>query len=147
MWTKHKKQIPATLNFLLHLIFIATFIILYIVSIVILKPFRVHRKRTVSTIALKISYLIYLIVFLLLAYLVLFYTRMPAKDDVQPNGRNPFIIYYVAVILAFFIPNLGIMLRRKFNKSRTQYNIIFIVINIITILVLTGVIFTFPWEL
>ena len=51
------------LNFLLHLIFIATFVFLYVVSIIILRPFRKHRKRPVSTIALKMSYLLYLAVF------------------------------------------------------------------------------------
>ena len=134
------------MNVLLHLIFIATFIILYVVSIVILKPFRIHQKRTVSTIALKVSYLFYLLAFLLLAYLVLFYSRVPSEDEENPIGKNPFLIYYITVILAFFIPNLGIMLRRKFNKYRTNYNIIFTGINLFTMLVLAFIIYIIPWE-
>ncbi len=133
------------MNFLLHLIFIATFIFLFVVSIIILRPFRVHRKRAVSTIALKVSYLVYLLAFLLLAYLVLFYSGIRSEED-DPSGKNPFILYYVAVILAFFVPNLGIMLRRKFDKLRSQYNLIFTVINLFTTLVLAFIIYTMSWE-
>jgi hypothetical protein len=115
------------------------------VSIIILRPFRIHRKRAVSTIALKVSYLIYLLAFLLLAYLVLFYSGPRSEDD-DPVGKNPFLIYYVAVIMAFFIPNLGIMLRRKFNKFRNQYNFIFTAINLFTTLILAFIIYTMPWE-
>lgn len=133
------------MNFLLHLIFIATFIFLFIVSIIILRPFRIHQKRPVSTIAIKVSYLVYLLTFLLLAYLVLFYSGERA-DEEEPMGKNPFLIYYIAVILAFFIPNLGIMLRRKFKKFRTEYNFIFTTINVFTILILSFIIYTIPWE-
>jgi hypothetical protein len=135
------------LNFLLHLIFIATFIILYVVSIIILKPFRLHQRRPVSTIVLTVSYLLYLLAFLLLAYLVLFYSGVPAAEEEETTvGKNPFIIYYVAVIIAFFIPNLGIMLRRRFDKYRTKYNIVFIGINLFTTLVLAFIIYSIPWE-
>jgi len=113
---------------------------------VILKPFRIHQKRPVSTIALKVSYLFYLLAFLLLAYLVLFYSSVPSEDEENPVGKNPFLIYYITVILAFFIPNLGIMLRRRFNKYRTKYNIIFTAINLFTMLVLSFIIYIIPWE-
>ena len=51
------------MNFLLHFIFITAFLLVYVVAIIILKPFRKHRKRPVSTITLKISYLVYLAAF------------------------------------------------------------------------------------
>jgi uncharacterized membrane protein YqaE (UPF0057 family) len=137
-------KLPA-LNFLLHLVFIATFIILYVVSIIILRPFRIHPKRPVSTITLKVSYLIYLLTFLLLAYLVLFYSGSSVEEE-EPTRKNPYVIYYVAVILAFFIPNLGIMLRRRFYKFRTQYNLIFTAVNLFTTLILALIIYTMPWE-
>jgi len=133
------------LNFLLHLFFIATFIFLLVVSIIILRPFRIHRKRTYSTIALKVSYLIYLAAFLLLAYLVLFYSGARPEEE-EKIGKDPFLIYYIAVILAFFIPNLGIMLRRKVDKFRQQYNVIFTAINLFTTLVLGFIIYTMSWE-
>jgi len=133
------------LNLLLHLIFIATFIFLFVVSIIILRPFRIHRKRTVSTIALKVSYLIYLLTFLILAYLVLFYSGARSESE-EPISKDPYLLYYVAVILAFFIPNLGIMMRRKFDKLRNQYNYIFTGINLFTVLILAFIIYTMPWD-
>ena len=133
------------MNLLLHLVFITTFVILFIVSIIILRPFRIHKKRAVSTISLKVSYLVYLSAFLLLAYLVLFYSETPPVEE-EPAGKNRFMIYYIAVIIAFFIPNLGIMLRRKFNNFRTQYNVIFTAVNLFTTLVLAFIIYTIPWE-
>jgi len=133
------------LNFLLHLIFIATFIFLFVVSIVILRPFRIHKKRAVSTISLKVSYLIYLFSFLILAYLVLFYSGNRSNSD-ESIGKDPYLLYYIAVILAFFIPNLGIMIRRRFTKFRNQYNFIFTAINLFTSLILAFIIYTMPWD-
>ncbi len=133
------------MNFLLHFIFIACFLFLFVVSIIILRPFRIHKRRPISTVAFKLSYLLYLFVFLLLAYLVLFYSR--TRDEVEdPAFRNPFTIYYVLVILAFLVPNLGIMLRRKVDKLRVQYNVIFTGINLTVIIILVFIIYTIPWE-
>jgi len=133
------------LNLMLQIIFITSFILLFAVVISILKPFRIHRKRKFSTIFLKVSYLVYLVIFLLLAYLVLFNTgELPEKE--KTSGKNPLMIYYVAVILAFIIPNLGIIFRRKFNKFRSQYNVIFTGLNLLTVLVLAFIIYIMPWE-
>jgi hypothetical protein len=128
------------LSFLLHIIFIGTFITLFVVSVIILRPFRIHRKRPVSTIALKVSYLIYLMTFFLMAYLVLFFAYARAEDD--NTIKNPFPVYYLAVILAFFVPNFGIIFRRKFEKFRVQYNYIFTLVNVVTILVLGLIIYS-----
>jgi hypothetical protein len=133
------------MNFLLHFIFIATFFFLYIVSIIILRPLRIHRKRPVSTISLKVSYLAYLIVFLVLAYLVLFFSDVP-KDDQDQSGDSLFNIYYAIVIFSFFIPNIAIMLRRKVDKLRTAYNIIFTAVNLFVILALSFILYTYPWK-
>jgi len=133
------------MNFLLHFIFIATFLSIFVVSIILLKPFRKHRKRNASTIALKISYLLYLFVFLLLSYLVLFYSRVREEME-DPGVNNSYVIYYIAVIVSFFVPNLGIMLRRKIKKFRNEYNLIFTGINILVILVLLFILYTIPWE-
>jgi uncharacterized membrane protein YqaE (UPF0057 family) len=92
-----------------------------------------------------VSYLIYLLAFLLLAYLVLFYSG-PRSEEAEPSGKNPFVIYYIAVVIAFFIPNIGIMLRRKIKEYRSQYNIIFTAVNFFTTLVLSFIIYTIPWE-
>jgi len=116
------------LNFLLHFIFIAVFLFLFVVSLIILKPFRIHKKRPYSTISLKLSYLIYLLSFLVLAYLLLFFSRI--RGEVEENSINDFTIYYIIIIVAFLLPNIGIMLRRKVKRLRTQYNVIFTAINL-----------------
>ncbi len=81
------------MTFLLHFIFIAAFLLIYIIAIIILKPFRIHRKRPVSTIFIKASYLIYLACFLLMAYLILFFlpSAEPSEEmdeDQQLNQYN-----------------------------------------------------------
>ncbi len=42
------------MTFLLHFIFIAAFLLIYIIAIIVLKPARIHRKRPVSTISIKV---------------------------------------------------------------------------------------------
>jgi len=133
------------MNILLHFIFIATFLFLYIVSIIILRPFRVHRKRPVSTIALKVSYLLYLAVFLVMAYMVLFFSEMPKEEDAR-SGDEMFTIYYVIVIFSFFVPNLGVMLRRKVDKLRPAYNVLFTMVNVFVIVALSFILYTYPWR-
>jgi hypothetical protein len=132
-------------NFLLQFIFVACFLLLLVVSIIILRPFRIHKRRPISTVIFKLSYLVYLLVFLILAYLVLFYSRNQEEIE-EPGKKNPFTIYYVMVIIAFLVPNLGIMFRRKVIKLRVQYNVIFTGINLAVILILSFIIYTIPWE-
>lgn len=117
------------MNFILHFIFITTFLLVYVIAIIILKPFRLHRKRPVSTISLKISYLIYLAAFMVLAYLVLFFTitSEPAEEVSDEKILNAFTVFSV---LAFFIPNIGIMVRRSVKSWRVTYNYMFTFINL-----------------
>ena len=133
------------LNFLLHFIFIATFSFLYVVSIIILKPFRLHRKRPGSTLILKLSYLVYLLVFLIMAYLVLFYSKMEGSlDDISFDSR--YNLYYIAVIISFVVPNVSIMFRRKIKVFRTAYNYGFTAINILITFTLFFIIYSTPWH-
>jgi hypothetical protein len=104
-----------------------------------------HKKRPYSTISLKVSYLIYLLTFLFLAYFLLFFSRLKGNPD-ENTDTNDLTIYYLAMILAFLLPNIGIMLRRKIKKLRTQYNIIFTAINIFITGILLFFIFTIPGE-
>jgi hypothetical protein len=118
------------MNILLHFIFIASFLLVYVIAIIILKPFRLHQKRPVSTITLKTSYLIYLAAFMLLAYLVLFFsiTSEPTEEATEENILNMFTIFSV---FAFFIPNVGIMVRRSVRSWRVAYNYLFSGINLL----------------
>jgi len=133
------------MNFLLHFIFIAAFLLVYVIAIIILKPFRLHRKRPVSTITLKASYLIYLATFMLLAYLVLFFsiTSEPTEEAAEEKILNVFTIFSV---FAFFIPNVGIMIRRSVKSWRVSYNYIFTAINLIIAGGLIYYITDIPWQ-
>ncbi len=118
---------------LMHIIFIASFLFIYILAVIILKPFRLHRKRPISTFFLKSSYLLYLIFFLVFTYLALYFSENQAVRENSVENQTP-VIYYVLVLTAFFIPNIGIMIRRKFKKTRKQYNYIAGSVNILIIL-------------
>lgn len=133
------------MNFLLHFIFIAAFLLVYVIAIIILKPFRKHRKRPVSTITLKTSYLIYLAAFMLLAYLVLFFsiTSEPTEEATDEKILNVFTIFSV---FAFFIPNVGIMIRRSIKSWRITYNYVFTAINLIIAGGLIYYITDIPWQ-
>jgi len=89
------------MNFLLHFIFIAAFLLIYIVAIIILKPFRIHRKRPLSTIFIKASYLIYLACFMLMAYLILFFSASaePTEDVDEERILN--------ALTVFSLPNIS----------------------------------------
>ena len=132
-------------QFLLHFIFIATFLFVFIIAIIILKPFRLHRKRKVSTILLKISYLLYLAFFLGFVYLVLFFTdNEVSTEEVMENGTS--VIYYIIVLIAFFLPNIGIMIRRKFKEKRGVFNYTVTVMNLVVILALIFMISQIEWS-
>lgn len=133
------------INFFLHFVFIATFIFLIIVSFIILRPFRVHRTRMASTMALKLSYLLYLIVFITLIYLILFFSEIPEEEELMTDDWLMRLIYII-IVISFFIPNLAIMLRRKVKKLRQQYNILFAVVNVFIVIALLFVIRFFPFQ-
>jgi hypothetical protein len=130
---------------LLHLIFIATFLFIFIIAVIILKPFRLHHKRKISTVAIKVSYLIYLIFFLGFVYLVLFFADNSVVED-EFMEFNTSAIYYIVVLIAFFLPNVGIMIRRKFNKNRITYNYVMSVINLLTIGALIYIMESIRWK-
>jgi len=130
---------------LLHLIFIATFLFIFIIAVIILKPFRIHRKRKVSTIAIKLSYLLYLAVFLGFVYLVLFFADNTVSEE-EAMEVNTSAIYYIIVLIAFFLPNIGIMIRRRFKKKRIGYNYIITILNFLTIISLIFLLSSIQWK-
>jgi len=133
------------MNFLLHFIFIAAFLLIYIIAIIILKPFRIHRKRPVSTILIKTSYLIYLACFLLMAYLILFFSASsePVEEVDEDKVLNTLTVFS---IFAFFIPNIGIMIRRRIVTWRVPYNYAVTVLNLVIALIMIWFIMDIPWE-
>lgn len=133
------------MNFLLHFIFIAAFLLIYIIAIIILKPFRIHRKRPVSTILIKASYLVYLACFLLMAYLILFFSSS-AEPTEEVDEEKILNMLTVFSIFAFFIPNIGIMIRRRIISWRVSYNYIAAALNILIALGMIWFIMDLPWE-
>lgn len=133
------------MNFLLHFIFIAAFLLIFIIAIIILKPFRIHRKRPMSTIFLKASYLVYLACFLLMAYLILFFSAStePSEDVDEERILNLLTIFSV---LAFFIPNIGIMIRRRISSWRVSYNYVVTALNLLISVGLIWFILDLPWQ-
>lgn len=133
------------MNFLLHFIFIAAFLLIFIIAIIILKPFRIHRKRPVSTILIKASYLIYLACFLLMAYMILFFSASaePTEEVDEEKVLNTLTVFS---IFAFFIPNIGIMIRRRIGSWRVTYNYLVAVLNILIALGIVWFILDLPWE-
>jgi hypothetical protein len=133
------------MNFLLHFIFIAAFLLIFIIAIIILKPFRIHRKRPVSTILIKASYLIYLACFLLMAYMILFFSANsePTEEVDEEKVLNMLTIFSV---FAFFIPNIGIMIRRRIGSWRVTYNYLVTFLNILIALGMIWFIMDLPWE-
>ena len=133
------------MTFLLHFIFIAAFLLIYIIAIIILKPFRIHRKRPASTIFIKASYLIYLACFLLMAYLILFF--LPAAEPTEEMDEERILnSLTVFSVLAFFIPNIGIMIRRRIVSWRVAYNYMISGFNIAIAAGLIWFITDLPWQ-
>jgi hypothetical protein len=133
------------MNFLLHFLFIAAFLLIYIIAIIILKPFRVHRKRPVSTIFIKLSYLIYLACFMLMAYLILFFSSSVETTE-EVDEERIFNALTVFSVLAFFIPNIGIMVRRRISSWRVTYNYLVTAFNILISIGLIWFISDLPWQ-
>ena len=125
--------------------FLIGYVILFIVSIIILKPFRIHKRRRASTIALKLSYLLFLSLFLIFTYMLLFGKKVVVEGD-QPYD-SIFNLYFLIFLTATIVPNLGIMLRKKIKKKRIEYNILATIINLLYALYLLFLIVSGQWSL
>jgi hypothetical protein len=117
---------------LVKLLFIAAFFFIFFVAIVMLKPMSFHSKRKISTALLKFSYLSYLAIFLIFAYFFMFYGGNNFFNmSHAENSENT--MHFSMMIMAFFVPNLGIMIRKRikmrstFNSTMSTLNIGFMV--------------------
>ena len=102
---------------------ITGFSMIFMLAAVFLSPFRVNVKRKVSTYMLKFSYLAYLLIALSFFYYLVF-----LKNEIIDKINE---LNYIFMVLSLFVPNTGILLRRKFKKDRVTYNYFFTGINII----------------
>lgn len=113
------------LNHILGIVFI---IIIFSLAYAYLKPHQLHKRRLVSTLLLKLSYLAYLLVLLIVVYM-----------SVLVKGGLETVFYgieFFAFLIVLFVPNIGIFARKlgHFSKKREEYNYFFTIVNILSIL-------------
>jgi hypothetical protein len=116
---------PTILNFILGAVFI---ILIFSIAFAYLKPHRLHKTRPVSTLLLKGSYLVYLLVLMLVVYFSIL--KREGLDKVF------FGIEFFAFLVVLFVPTIGILARKlgQFSKKRDNFNYFFSVINVICII-------------
>lgn len=107
-----------------HFLLMIVFLIMYVLAFIIVKPLLLNRKHLISTLSLKVSYLIYLGALLISVYLFMFY----GPNDIEHQLSEAF---FFTILFCLFIPNLGILLRRNFQNHRKNYNYIFSFVNLV----------------
>lgn len=130
----------------LKIVFFIAFLLIYVLAFLLLRPFRLHRKRKISTISLKLSYLIYFAILLIYVFFIIFFKEEETEFESQYEDMKTIMIY-VATLLAIFIPNAAIMIRRKFNKKRVEYNYVFTVINLLTVIFFVVLFYFHDWAI
>ena len=115
-------------QFLLHLLVISAFLLVFVLAAVLTKPLMINRKRMVSTMFLKIGYLVYLIIMLTFFYYLIFVDK-----DLSGVITD---LHFVLLLLALFIPNAGMMMRRSIKRARTFYNYLLFILFLVIILYL-----------
>jgi hypothetical protein len=113
------------LNHILGIIFI---IIILSVAYAYLKPHQLHKRRLFSTLLLKLSYLLYLLVLCIIVYL---------SALVKGGLDKVFLgIEFFAFLIVLFAPTIGIFARKLsyFSKKREGYNYFFTAVNLISVM-------------
>ncbi len=113
------------LNHILGVVFI---IIVFALAYAYLKPHQLHKRRLVSTLLLKISYLAYLFILLVIIYL----------SALVKGGLEEvfFGIEFFAFLVVLFVPTIGILARKlgQFSKKREGYNYFFTIVNFLSVI-------------
>jgi hypothetical protein len=115
----------AILNHILGIVFI---IIVFSLAYAYLKPHQLHKRRLFSTLLLKGSYLLYLLILLIVVYL---------SALVDGGLEKVFIgVEFFAFLVVLFVPTIGIFARKlgQFSKKREGYNYFFTAVNILSII-------------
>jgi uncharacterized membrane protein YhaH (DUF805 family) len=77
---------------------------------------------------------------------VLFFANNDVSvEDIMEDRTS--MIYYIIVLISFFLPNIGIMVRRKFKDSRGIYNNTVSVLNILVIIALIYMMNHIQWSI
>ena len=110
-----------------HILGVVFIIIVFALAYAYLKPHQLHKRRLYSTLLLKISYLIYLLILLIIIYL---------SALVKAGLENVFYgIEFFAFLIVLFVPTIGIFARKmgQFSKKREGYNYFFTIVNVLSI--------------
>ena len=113
------------LNHILGVVFI---IIVFSLAYAYLKPHLLHKRRLASTLVLKISYLSYLLILLVVIYL---------SALVRGGLEEVFFgVEFFAFLIVLFVPTIGIFARKlgQFSKKREGYNYFFTAVNILSVI-------------
>lgn len=113
---------PEMMNYIIGALFA---VIVFSIAYAYLKPHKLHHSRPLSTLALKGSYLLYLIVMLVVIYLA----SLRGGGVSQVFDGPEFFIFLVVL----FVPTAAIFSRKvtRFSPKRVRYNLIFTAVNII----------------
>ncbi|MBK7712594.1 MAG: hypothetical protein IPJ37_17730 [Bacteroidales bacterium] len=114
----------AILNHILGIVFI---IIVFSLAYAYLKPHQLHKRRLISTLLLKASYLLYLLILLIIVYL---------SALVEGGLEKVFVgVEFFAFLIVLFVPTIGVFARKlgQFAKKREGYNYFFTIINVLSI--------------
>ena len=115
---------PDVMNHILGALFI---VIVFSLGYAYLKPHRVHKKYPVSTLLLKVSYLFYLLVLLVIIYL---------SALVKGGLDEVFLdIEFFAFLLVLFVPTIGVFARKlgHFRNKRENYYYFVTIINFLSV--------------
>jgi hypothetical protein len=108
---------------LVHVLGIVFIIIVFSLAFAYLKPYRLHKSRKLSTLLLKSSYLLYILILMMVIYMA----------TIDKGGLEEVFmgIEFFAFLIALFVPTVAILARKlgKFSKKREGYNYLFTVIN------------------
>lgn len=117
-----KYSFPEMMNYIIGALFA---VIVFSIAYAYLKPHKLHHARPLSTLALKGSYLLYLLVMLIVIY---FASLRGGGVSVVFDGPEFFIF-----LVVLFVPTAAIFSRKitRFSTKRIRYNLIFTVVNII----------------
>jgi len=127
-----RKLIPADmanfseiLNYILGAVFI---ILIFSIAYAYLKPHQLHKRRLASTLMLKGSYLLYLLILLIIVYF-----SALVKGGLEKVFYG---IEFFAFLIVLFVPTIGVFARKmgQFNRKRDGYNYFLTVVNLLSII-------------
>lgn len=113
---------PEMFNYIISALFV---LIVFSIAYAYLKPHKLHHSRPLSTLALKGSYLFYLLVTLL----VIYFASLTGGGLSKVFDGPEFFIF----LLVLFVPTVAIFARKltHFSTRRVLFNITFTIVNII----------------